>query len=213
LQAAEVRLSGIPGRVTARYNLGMGPGSEVSGVIRSSAERLICEGANSLRELNRFRIWKTGASLLLLLCGAACSSPPEIRPGGPRPLHDFVLTEGYRGQIRKIDVWFEPGHVLQWELIRIDDPERNKSPLADFEYGETPVCMDQVFPPGVPERPEEGQVLSITLEFGTEGDPDPIVRSVLTRWYQKKGRSFSGLTEQEAEAEEHSRKAGKEERH
>lgn len=123
--------------------------------------------------------------------------------GGPRPRHDFVLIEAYRGQIRKIDVWFEPGHVLQWELIRSDDPERNKSPLAEFDYSETPVPLDQIFPRGVPERPEEGQILSITLEYGTEGDPDPLVRSRVTRWYQKKGRSFSELTEKEAEAEEH----------
>jgi len=98
--------------------------------------------------------------------------------------------------------------VLQWELNRTDDPERSKIPLAGFDYGETPACMDQVFPPGFPQRPEEGQITSITLEYGTESDPDPIVRSVLTRWYQKKGRSFSELTEQEAEAEGHSKASG-----
>lgn len=160
-----------------------------------------------------FGICKRRAGLLLLLSTAACSSPPEIRTGGPRPLHDFALVEGYRGQIRKIAVWFEPGHVLQWELRRSDDPETNKTPFADLDYGESPASMDQTFPRGVPERPEEGQILSITLEYGTEGDPEPIVRSVLTRWYQKKGRSFSSLSEQEAEAEEHSRKAAKEEKH
>jgi len=195
------------------YNLRMGPGSEVSGASRSGAGPLVRESAYFLRERARLGIWKRAASLLLLLYGSACSSPPEIRPGAPRALHDFDLLEGYRGQIRKIDVWFEPGHVLQWELNRTDDPERNKIPLAGFKYGETPACMDQVFPPGVPERPEEGQITSITLEYGTEGDPDPIVRSILTRWYQKKGRSFAELSEQEAEAEEHSRKANKEERH
>ncbi|HLY75235.1 MAG TPA: hypothetical protein VKU80_14030 [Planctomycetota bacterium] len=49
----------------------------------------------------------------------------------------------------------------------------------------------------------------VTFEYGSEGELDPIVPNLLTRWYQKKGRSFSELTEKEAEAEEYSRKAGK----
>jgi hypothetical protein len=198
-----------------RYNLDVGPDSEVSdtsGIFRSPAGPAIRGNAVSFREPSSSDLWKRGACLLVLLCGAACTAPPAIRQGGPRPLHDFLLTEEYRGQIRKIDVHFEPGHALQWELIRSDDPERNKSPLTDLDYGETPAPMDQSFPLGFAERPEEGQILSITLEYAAEGNPDSLVRSHLTRWYQKKKHAFSELSEGEAEAEEHSRKAHLEER-
>jgi hypothetical protein len=175
----------------------------------------VLHGAHSRREAERFSVGKCGAGLLLLFCGAACSSPPAIRPGDSRTGHDFVLAEEFRGQIRKIAVWFEPGRVLQWELIRSDDTERIRIPFADLDYGQSPVSMDQIFPPGVPERPEEGQVITITLEYGREGEPDPIVRSILTRWYQRKRHSFSELSEKEAEAEaeENARKGDKRGKH
>jgi len=146
------------------------------------------------------------AGILLLVCGSAFSSPPEIHPGNSRSGHDFNLVEGYRGQIRRISVWFEPGRVLQWELTRSDDPEMNNAPFVGLDYGRTPTFMDQSFPRGVPEQPEDGQVLTITLEFGSEGEPDPIVRNTVTRWFQKKRRQFQELSEQEAEAEVRFRK-------
>jgi len=183
-----------------------------TGTQRSPAGTVLRESTISFPEAAGLSPWKRGSCLLLFLCGAACSSPPEIRPADARRGHDFVLLEEYRGQIRKIAVWLEPGRELRWELIRSTDPERNQLPFMDLDYGRTPDCMDQTFPRGVPEPIENGQILRIALEYAPEGEADPIVRNTVTRWYQKKARPFSELSESEAEAEaeEKARKEHKE---
>jgi hypothetical protein len=128
---------------------------------------------------------------------AGCSSYPTIRPGDSARGHDFVLEEEQRGVIRKIDVWFQPGHVLQWELIRSEDAARAKFPLDVLDYGEVPPAMDQVFPSGRPEPIREGQVIVVALEYDPPGIVDPLARGVVTRWYRRDDRGFREVSEME----------------
>jgi len=106
-------------------------------------------------------------------------------PAASGDQHDFVLNERPGRYIRKISFWFQPGHILQWQLVRAEDEARRGIPLHFLDYGEIPPCMDQVYPPGRPEAPGEGQTLVVGLEYSPDADVDPVVRSEATGWYRK----------------------------
>jgi hypothetical protein len=139
-----------------------------------------------------------GLALLLLLAG--CSSYPTLYPDSAASGHDFVLSETRRGEIRKITLWFEPSHVLEWELVRTENEERNKIPLAFLDYGEVPAAMDQIFPQGRPETLREGQVVQVALEYSPEGEPEPLIRNAVTRWYKKDSGRWREVSEMEETA-------------
>ena len=134
----------------------------------------------------------------LLLATAGCSPYPTIRPGDSAAGHDFALDEDQRGVIRKIDVWFQPGRVLQWELVRSEDASRSTIPLDVLDYGQVPPAMDQAFPGGGrPEPIREGQVILIALEYDPPGAVDPLAPGVVTRWYRRDARGFREVSEME----------------
>lgn len=134
---------------------------------------------------------------LLTLLSAGCSSYPTILPDASAAGHDFVLIEEWRGEIRKITLWFEPDHLLEWELVRTENDERNKIPLAVLDYGEVPPVMDQVFPKDRPDPLREGQVIQVALEYSPEGDPYAVIRNAVTRWYRKEAGHFKEVSEME----------------
>ena len=145
-----------------------------------------------------------GFVLALLLSG--CSSYPTVYPDAAASGHDFVLCETHRGEIRKISLWFEPGHVLEWELIRTENEERNKIPLAFLDYGEVPAAMDQVFPQGRPESLRDGQTVQVALEYSPEGELEPVIRNAVTRWYKKDSGRWKEVSEMEETAPKSGRK-------
>lgn len=134
------------------------------------------------------------ASLCLLLAG--CSAP-WILPGEGRSGHAFAIGEE-TGSIRKISLWFEPGHVLQWEVVRAPDEGRRKLPLQHLDYGEVPACMDQAYPNGKLEALGVGQLVMILLDYGDDPDIDPVVPHQVRRWFRKEAYGFVSLTEREA---------------
>jgi hypothetical protein len=154
----------------------------------------------SVRGERRF----AGVMLVLLLSG--CSSSPALYPDAAASGHDFVLCETRRGEVRKISLWFEPGHVLEWELIRTDNEERNKIPLSFLDYGDVPAAMDQVFPQGRPESLREGQTVQVALEYSPEGELEPVIRNAVTRWYKKESGRWKEVSEMEESAPKSGRK-------
>jgi hypothetical protein len=149
--------------------------------------------SHRIAPIGRMRRWFAGA--LLVLVGAGCSDP-WILPGGPSD-HEFVLGAEKRQSIRKISVWFQPGHVLEWELVRAQDEARSRLPLAFLDYGEVPAAMDQNFPKGRPEPMREGQTVIITMEYSLHADLDSVVPNQVTRWYRKESHGFKEVSEME----------------
>jgi hypothetical protein len=139
------------------------------------------------------RRWRLGVLCLLL---GGCSTP-WILPGDGRSGHAFAVGEEL-GSIRKISVWFEPGHILEWEVARATDEGRRKLPLESLDYGEVPACMDQVYPKGALEPLRAGQVVMILLDYGDEAGVDPVVPNQVRQWFRKEAYGFVSLTEREA---------------
>jgi hypothetical protein len=111
-----------------------------------------------------------------------------------------VVEEEGRGVIRRIAVWFHPGHVLQWELVRTPNQDRSRIPLLFLDYGEAPVAMDQVYPQGRPEHLREGQIIVVALDYDPAGESDSLVPSTVTRWYRRDSKGFRAVSEMDANA-------------